>query len=73
MQVFKVFEQQLKAGGLSFCQQHVMPISGYSGLGDNEDVYDGGYAMYFVHHRLHPCECWAMDMGHMTWDSPLYT
>jgi len=71
-QVFRAFEQLLQRGGLRFCQQIVTPVAGYSGLGKDEDFYDGGFVMYFCEHAVCPCADWHVDLSHLTWGQPLY-
>ena len=71
-QVFRTFEEHLQRGGLRYAQTRVTTAAGYSGLGNNEDVYDGGYAMYFIEHEQEPSACWGCDMSDLEFGKPLF-
>ena len=51
VQVYDAFEEHLRHCGLQFTCEPISPAEGYQGLGNREDIYDGGYRFYRVSHR----------------------
>lgn len=49
-QVYDAFDSYLAAVGLQYEWQCIHPAPGYSGLGNKEATYEGGYRLYTITH-----------------------